>query len=313
MPSEDSVQMPKERGTPVRRSEVVCVVTAFHPSSQITSNVQALLAQTRTVIVVDDGSGSNFDSVFEDVAAAGADVVRLPENSGIGAALNAGVHRARENGDVRYVLTVDQDSILPSGYVESLLSAEAAARAKGVVPGLVGPARIHGNPVLSGGTRNGVVLGKEPIQSGLLISMEALAHLGDFRAELFIDLVDTEFYLRALDAGFPTVLADTGFDHSLGTFVEARIFGRPLPLPGGPLKVRIAASWRYYYIFRNRILVSRLYARRHPVRVAAGWWADWRHLAVVTTLAPGRLTRLTAVAAGLSDGLRGRTGKKPGA
>jgi rhamnosyltransferase len=312
MPSEDNVPLPQEPGKPERRSDVACVITAFHPSSQIASNVQALLVQARTVIVVDDGSGSAFDKVFEDVAAAGADVVRLPENSGIGAALNAGIHRAREDRDVRYVLTVDQDSILPSGYVESLLAAEAAARAKGVVAGLVGPARIHGNPVLSGGTRNGVALGKEPIQSGLLVSVEALERLGDFRAELFIDLVDTEFYLRALDAGLPTVLADTEFDHSLGTFVEARIFGRPLALPGGPLKVRIAAPWRYYYIFRNRILVSRLYARRHPAWVAAGCWADLRHLAVVTALAPGRLTRLTAVVAGLSDGLRGRTGKKPG-
>lgn len=311
MPSENKAQRPLEPGTPGRRSAVACVVTAFRPSPQLVGNVKALLAQARTVIVVDDGSGPGFESVFSDVAATGADLVTLTDNSGIGAALNAGVHRARKISGITHVLTVDQDSVLPAGYVASLLEAEAAALAKGIVPGLVGPARIHGNPVMSGGTRHGIVLGKEPIQSGLLVSMAALDRLGDFRAELFIDLVDTEFYLRALDAGLPTILADAEFDHSLGTFVEARIFGRPIPLPGGALKVRIAATWRYYYIFRNRILVSRRYARRHPVWVAAGYWADLRHLAVVTALAPGRLARLTAVLAGLNDGLRGRTGKKP--
>lgn len=312
MPSADEMETagaPAWRG---RHSDVACVVTAFRPSPQILANVHALLAQSGTVIVVDDGSGPGFESLFADIAAAGVDIVRLNENSGIGAALNAGVRRARENGHVTHVLTVDQDSTLPPGYVESLLVAEAEARAKGVVPGLVGPARIRGNPVLSGGTRNGVLLGKEPIQSGLLVTVEALERLGDFRAELFIDLVDTEFYLRALDAGLPTVLADTEFDHSLGTFVDARIFGWPLGLPGRPLKVRIAATWRYYYIFRNRILVSRLYARHYPAWVAAGCWADLRHLAVVTALAPGRLARLAAVLTGLNDGLRGRTGKKPG-
>ena len=313
MPSANEME---SAGTPAGRgrcSEVACVVTAFRPSPQILENVHALLAQTATVIVVDDGSGPGFESVFAGIAAAGAEVVALPENSGIGAALNAGVHRARKNSDITHVLTVDQDSTLPPGYVDSLLAAEAGARAKGIIPGLVGPARIHGNPVLSAGTLNGVLLGKEPIQSGLLVSVEALKTLGDFRAELFIDLVDTEFYLRALDAGFPTVLADAEFDHSLGTFVDARIFGLPIPGPRGPLKVRIAASWRYYYIFRNRILVSRVYARRHPAWVAAGWWADLRHLAIVTALAPGRPARLAAALAGLKDGLRGRTGKKPGA
>jgi len=301
---------PEESGKPGFRADVACVVTAFRPSPKLVDNVKALLAQASSVIVVDDGSGPGFESVFAAVAAAGAVVRSLPENSGIGAALNHGIHRAREDRGVRYILTVDQDSMLPKGYVESLLAGESAARARGLVPGLISPARIHGNPVMSRGSRNGIVLGKEPIQSGLLLTADALDDLGDFREELFIDLVDTEFYLRATDAGWPTVLADAEFDHSLGTFVEARIFNRPIPLRGKPLEVRIAASWRYYYIFRNRLLVSRLYGRRHPFWVAAGYWTDFRHLAVVTVLAPGRRERLTAALAGLTDGILGRTGKK---
>lgn len=309
MPSEDDAPTTRS-GRPKVRSDVACVVTAFRPSPQLVGNVQALLAQTDRVIVVDDGGGPGFEDIFADVAAAGADVITLAANSGIGAALNRGIRRARADGKVRYVVTVDQDSLLPPGYIESLLAGEQLARKHGIVPGLVGPARIHGNPVMSRGTRNGVVLGKEPIQSGLMLTAEALDKLGDFQEELFIDLVDTEFYLRALDAGCPTVLAETEFDHSLGTFVEARIFGRPIPLRGQPLRVRIAASWRYYYIFRNRILVSRQYVRRHPAWVAAGYWTDFRHLALVTALAPGRLARLTAALSGIKDGLLGRTGKR---
>ncbi|MCQ6271648.1 hypothetical protein M8J71_14285 [Pseudarthrobacter sp. R1] len=164
---------------------------------------------------------------------------------------------------------------------------------------------------MSAGTRNGVVLGKEPIQSGLMITVDALEHIGAFQEKLFIDLVDTEFYLRATDAGWSTILADAEFDHSLGTFVEARVLGQPVNLPAGPLRVRTAATWRYYYIFRNRILVSRQYAKRHPTWVATGLWADLRHLAWVTSLAPGRTSRLAAAAAGVRDGLLGRSGKRP--
>lgn len=312
MPSE-SEPRPTEGG-PGSASvlEVACVVTAFRPSSQLVANVKALLEQSGRVIVVDDGSGPGYDDILNEVAQAGAHVERLSMNSGIGAALNRGIQRARRNEAVRYIVTVDQDSTLPPRYIQSLLAGEVAARAHGLRPGLIGPARIHGNPVKSAGTDKGIAVGKEPIQSGLMLTVDALDALGPFQEELFIDLVDTEFYLRATDAGWQTILAEAEFDHSLGTFVEARILGRAVSLPSGPLKVRTAAPWRYYYIFRNRILVSKQYARRHPLWVAAGYWADLRHLVVVTLLAPGRTARLAAAVAGLRDGARGRTGKKPG-
>ena len=312
MPSESEVQDSESMADPAPLSQVACVVTAYRPSAELIANVQALVAQSGRVIVVDDGSGPGYEQILGKVAEIGAEVERLATNSGIGAALNRGLERARQTPGIGYIVTVDQDSVLPPGYVQSLLAGEAAARSRGLAPGLIGPARIHGNPVMSSGTRNGVVLGREPIQSGLMITMRALEHVGAFQEELFIDLVDTEFYLRATDAGWPTILADAEFDHSLGTFVEARVFGLPVMLPAGPLRVRTAASWRYYYIFRNRILVSRQYAKRHPVWIATGLWADLRHLAWVTTLAPGRLSRLAAAATGVRDGILGRSGKKPG-
>lgn len=290
-------------------SRVAGVVTAFRPTAELIGNVESLLRQLRVVVVVDDGGGPGFDDVFAALTGAGATVVRLAENSGIGAALNAGIRRARESAEPEYILTVDQDSHLPAGYIRALLDAAGAARAAGIEPGLVSPARIHGNPVKRAGSSNGIVLGKEPIQSGLMLPASTLEAIGGFREELFIDLVDTEYYFRAVDAGLPTVLADAEFDHSLGTMVPARVLGRDITLAGRPLQVRTAATWRYYYIFRNRILVSRRYAGRHPVRTAAGIWADLRHLLVVTVLAPGRGARLGSALRGIADGLRGRSGR----
>ena len=300
--------MPAEPTAPV--GGVAAVVTAFRPSPDLIGNVESLLLQVASVVVVDDGGGPGFDDIFAALADAGAAVVRLDPNAGIAAALNAGIARARETGTPEYILTVDQDSYLPAGYVQALRDAAAAARAAGVEPGLVSPARIHGNPVMRAGTRNGIALGKEPIQSGLLVPVATLEVIGGFWEELFIDLVDTEYYFRALNAGLPTVLAAAEFDHSLGTMVDAAVFGRPIPVGGMPLKVRIAATWRYYYIFRNRVLVSRRYAARNPAWVAAGIWTDLRHLMVVTLLAPGRPARLASALRGIADGFRGRSGRR---
>ena len=287
---------------------VAGVVTAFRPSAELVGNVESLLRQIPVVVVVDDGGGPGFDHVFAALADAGAVVLRLEINSGIGAALNAGIRRAREIGAPEYIVTVDQDSSLPAGYVRALYDAASDARLAGIEPGMISPSRIHGNPVKRAGSRNGVPLGKEPIQSGLMLPVTTLNAIGDFWEELFIDLVDTEYYFRALGAGLPAVLAPAEFDHSLGTMVDARVLGRAVRLRGRPLKVRTAATWRYYYIFRNRILVSRRYATRNPLWVASGTWADIRHLLVVTLLAPGRSARLGFAARGLTDGLRGRSG-----
>ncbi len=300
--------MTDEPDAPV--SDVTAVVTAFRPSRELVGNVESLLHQVASVVVVDDGGGPGFDDVFAALARAGAAVVRLDANAGIAAALNAGIRQARETGAPEFILTVDQDSHLPAGYVRALRDAAASARAAGVEPGLVSPARIHGNPVLRAGSRNGIPLGKEPIQSGLLVPVTTLEAIGGFWEELFIDLVDTEYYFRALNAGLPTVLADAEFDHSLGTMVDAVVFGRTLPAGGNPLKVRIAATWRYYYIFRNRVLVSRRYAARNPGWVAAGIWTDLRHLLAVTLLAPGRPARLGSALRGIADGVRGRSGRR---
>ncbi|MET3919688.1 glycosyltransferase [Arthrobacter sp. UYEF20] len=290
-------------------SGVAGVVTAYRPDAGLISNVASLLRQLTAVVVVDDGGGPGFDPIFAALEDAGAEVVRLEKNSGIGAALNAGISRAREGSRPAYILTVDQDSYLPQGYIRALHDAAVAARAAGIQPGLVSPARIQGNPVKRAGSRNGIALGREPIQSGLLIPVATLDAIGGFWEELFIDLVDTEYYFRALDAGLPTVLAKTEFNHSLGTMVEASIFGRTIDVGGRPLKVRIAATWRYYYIFRNRVLVGRRYATRNPAWVAAGIWTDLRHLLVVTLLAPGRTVRLSYALKGITDGFRGRSGR----
>jgi rhamnosyltransferase len=300
--------LPPEIDPSKRLNNVAAVVTAYRPTSHLVRNVSSLLGQLTTVVVVDDGGGPGFDRIFEDAADAGAMVLRLEENSGIASALNAGIDLARK-APIDYIITVDQDSLLTAEYVHRLVEAAQSAEAAGITPGLVSPARIHGNPVKKAGSKSGIQLGREPIQSGLLIPVSTLDAIGNFWDGLFIDLVDTEYYFRALDAGLPTVLADAEFDHSLGTLVDANILGRDIKLQDRPLKVRIAASWRYYYIFRNRILVGRRYVKAHPGWVASGLFLDMRHLVFVSVLAPGRAARLQSALRGTIDGLRGRSGR----
>ena len=106
-----------------------------------------------------------------------------------------------------------------------------------------------------------------------------LERQGLFQGTLFIDGVDSEFYLRCEAVGLRTVLApDAALDHATGSPAAANVFGRDVSVAGRPLKVRTAADWRYYYLFRNRILLARQYGRRFPLWTSRACWpttATW--------------------------------------
>ncbi|WP_426996335.1 glycosyltransferase [Pseudarthrobacter sp. N5] len=288
------------------------VVSLFNPTCGVLANAAALLSQVDTVVVVDDGSPQDPSRILFELSAMGCLVERLAENSGIAAALNAGISAALAGAaKPGYILTMDQDSLLDDGYVAALLSAATAALEAGVPVGMVAPNSVRGLPVRRGALLNGIQLGGEPIQSGLLIPVPVLERLGLFQGSLFIDGVDSEFYLRCTAKGLRSVIApDAALDHSLGSSTTAILFGKTVSVGGQPLEVRTAAAWRYYYLFRNRILLTRQYGRRFPLWTLKGFLADYRHLAIVTLLAPGRRTRLANALHGIVDGVRGVSGQR---
>jgi rhamnosyltransferase len=292
---------------------VAAVVSLFNPDDGVLANAKALLGQADTVVVVDDGSPEDPSEVLARLAALGCVVERLGSNSGIAAALNAGIGRALQDlAKPDYILTMDQDSLLDDGYIDSLIAAAEAAEAAGVPVAMVGPGTVLGLPVRRSGRLNGIQLGGEPIQSGLLVPVSVLEQLGLFQDSLFIDGVDSEFYLRCTAAGLRTIIApEAALQHSLGSPAVANVLGRELSVGGQPIRVRTAAVWRYYYLFRNRILLARQYGRRFPLWTLKGFLADYRHLAIVTVLAPGRRARLVNAVHGVGDGVRGRSGRRP--
>ena len=111
------------------QSTVIVVIPAFNEERLIGSVVLKTLCYPVTVIVVDDGST---DLTAELAARAGAQVVRLPENQGKGAALNAGVEKALEY-DPDAVVLIDADGQHLPGELPVLLAPVLEGRADVVV------------------------------------------------------------------------------------------------------------------------------------------------------------------------------------
>lgn len=285
-----------EPGDSAHRPPAVAVVPAYQPGPNLTALVRSLLAQTSGVVVVDDGSPTPSD-LLDAVTDLGALVVRHETNRGIAAALNTGVRAATTGGDVRSVLTVDQDSEVPEGFVGALLETWAEAERSGVRVGLVAPAHVAGLPA----QRTGQV----PVQSGLLIPTATLRRVGEFDESLVIDGVDDDFALRCLDAGLALVVAEgVRLGHRLGETHDVSIAGRTITLTR-------SAPFRYYYLTRNRIRLVRRHGRRHlgwSVRQVVGAAG---HLGLVLAFDPGRADRLREAWRGTRDGLRGGPDTRP--
>jgi rhamnosyltransferase len=204
--------------------------------------------------------------------------------------------------DLTHVLTLDQDSAVPTGYVKTLLEAGADAGRAGIEVGMVAPETVGSILRLPSRRRGGVVLGGEPIQSGLLIPADVLDRVRGFDETLFIDGVDTDFYLRSADLGLRCVIAPGArLEHRLGQAITVA-GDRDLPLV-------VASTFRYHYQWRNLVVLLRRHSRRHPAWAVRAVTRAVRHLALVTVLAPGRLARLREAYGGLRAGLRGERGR----
>ncbi|WP_394551167.1 glycosyltransferase [Agromyces sp. MMS24-JH15] len=305
---------PRARSTTVgAHPRVLAVVPTYHPDAEVEDRLSALAKQVDGVFIVDDGSGADADEILSRLGAAGHVVLRLDRNSGIAAALNAGVHAALE-ADADFVVNLDQDTVLPDGYIDTAMRIFAAANPVTRV-GIVCVDRVNGAPALpTWVSPEGFGLVPEAIQTGFVISRECLESAGLFDERLVIDTVDTEYCLRVRDHGFRIAVAKgTDVRHAIGRRAELRPFGIPLRHEDGRIATyQYHSPFRRYYIARNNIDLVFRNARKRPRWVAAVLKRETGGMIVSIVSGPQRFAQFLAITTGTVHGLVRRRGMIPG-
>ena len=234
---------------------VVAVVPTFRPDSgDLIGLVTSLQAQGIRVLVTDDASPCTSDPALLDVQSLGVDVVRHRHNRGIARGLNDGLAFAVARG-ATWLLTVDQDSSLPPGYVAALLAA-ASDRV-----GVIGAEIISD---ASGDVRypttqsDGHLTTEEVFQTGSLWSVAALTAIGGFDESLGIDAVDAAACLRLRERGFIVALAPgVRLEHRVGAARQVTLLGRTVLATGHSPKRRTT-------MVRNRLRLAPAEFRQSP-------------------------------------------------
>ena len=292
---------------------VWAIISTFRPDDDLLSAFESIAAQVSGVVVVDDASGAGSSEILSALAERGAVVEPLTENSGIAAALNRGYELALQHGASK-VLSFDQDSHIEADYVQTVVAAYDAAVERGHRVGLIVPEHFADVRQAHAELADGTLLAKNIIQSGMLVDADVLRALGPLRADFFIDLVDTEFELRARTEGYLTIAAPgAALGHQLGRQYARLLFGRPLSLPGLPPVSTFSTPFRYFYRVRNRIVLNRLYLWSAPGQILRDTVIDLLHFVNALLVARPRGAFARVLRAGVNAGFNRRMGRMPAA
>ena len=324
--SSDLIEKSSKQTASAEPEAIAAVIVTFNPQLQnIQQNILAVVDQVDQVIVVDNGSENqaSLRDLLKTLTVKKIVLKCLKTNQGIGAAHNHGIAIAKE-GQHNYVLLLDQDSLVNPNMVDVLYDAalQIATSDKISTLAAVG-ARYTGDNgngssfVRFGwlkfqrqyclGAEHGIIPADFLISSGSLIPMKAIELVGNMDASLFIDHVDTEWFLRAKAAGLQAYgVCQAKMQHGLGEQMRrVRFFGI-----GRERHVPQHKPFRYYYMFRNSFA---LYRRKNFSRK---WkWNDMQRLLQIFLFygicyGP-RLKNLAMMLRGLADGLRNNMGKLP--
>lgn len=283
------------------------VLVTYHPDSAVFGNILKLSEQVNELIIVDNGSPEDFwKQLGERYPEVKFRKITNPKNLGIATAFNLGARALLETG-CDFVMTFDQDSTLPPDYVKQLLEAYFEARK---IFGEIGIFGTYFRDENSGivfpnhfKASSDFVIAASTISSGNLIPAQTFSKIGFFRDDFFIDAVDTEFHLRAHDAGIPLVLTrKIVLPHCIGQQKIARLFGIEFPLTSHNYI-------RRYYMARNKTLNYKKFAFAHSAWFRSEIRMFLGDFLTMIFYEKDKLRKLQYTFKGIFDGIQGKTGE----
>lgn len=284
------------------------VIVFYNPTRENIDNAISLCQKYNVVIVdnTDHIDCVNEKDIFESIGS----YHPLLKNVGIAKALNIGIDDLIKK-EIKYAMLLDQDSVPEAKMIDELLSLMYFHEKNKCC--LVAPAyfdksmervapfmRIEGNRIIKCTSENDNICYVDfVITSGSLLSLSHYQKIGKMDERLFIDLVDTEWCLRARKLGYCIIGAyKTVMEHEIGG-KAINVLGKKIP-NHSPL--------RHYYYFRNSIFLMKMKHIPKAFKINELVKLVPRFM-VYSIFTQDRLIHFKCMCKGILDGVFNKTGK----
>lgn len=304
-PGELAPASPDSSSRPLPR--VCAVIVTYFPPAPLNESLELLAPQVSDLVIIDNGSPAHqLAELVATAAAAGATFLPLGANMGIAHALNIGLKWAHER-DCTWLATFDQDSVAgPTMIADMLSAARSYPHAERIA--VISPVHVDRQLGLSlpahGAEREGPLWRVlwTAMTSGNLVDVAKVSALGGFEEGLFIDYVDHELCLRLRQHGCQVLEASQArLLHSQGKMSAHELGSRSLVVTNQP-------ATRRYYMTRNRLILWRRYARSESAWVRRDMRGFVIELLGIVLYESQSLAKLSMIARGAWDALRGMRG-----
>lgn len=239
--------------------QIAVVIVLYYPEQKHIDHVLNLSSALDVSLIVVDNTPNRSLQQFEKDNS----IVYIPlfENKGIAEAQNVGIRKAKAIG-CSFVSFLDQDSVLPANYMETLVAAYKRIDRNTSLVAVVGPTVVdketgeeYHSLIHRDSKDSDYIVTRQLISSGSIIPMRMFEKVGLMDSSLFIDYVDHEWCWRANSLGLQCV--------KLNTLVLLHHIGyRTIHI--GAYQLEASSPIRYYYQYRNYfLLVKRMYVPRY--------------------------------------------------
>lgn len=265
-------------------------------------SVESLRSQVDKILVVDNASTnpeslSFLNKLSNDLSAT---IIFNDINFGIAFALNQGITFAAE-GQYDWILTLDQDSLAPVDYLQTMFRAYESCDEKESVA-IISPVYQTSTGLISFATNfsesSDYSIVKTTMTSGNLVKTVTFQKVGLFDESFFMDFVDHEFCLRIRSNKLLILESHKSIlVHSLGDSKIHEFIGLKVVTSGhSPL--------RRYYKYRNMVKTLKAYYWFDFLALAKDFKSLLFEPAKILLFEVDKVPKLTSIFKGIIDGLK---------
>ncbi len=231
------------------KDKILAAITTYNPELELLEqNINAIINQVDKLLIYENSS-KNRQEIISLCQNKNVELILNDKNYGVAGPLHDSLEYAAEH-DYAYICSLDQDSVSSEGMIKALLSLLKSDEKLAIVAA---------QPIM---TVNGILNNNnyenkyvtDVITSGALADVSKLIKIGGYLPEMFIDWVDTEICIRAINNGFKIMQSNVPLIHQFGNPVRRKFFWKSCIITN-------YSAFRCYYIARNSFFCSKIYKK----------------------------------------------------